>query len=56
VVFASPDLDEIMEYSDEVIVCFAGRIGPPMPRALLSSGRLAELIGGVGFEALVEAV
>ncbi len=56
IVFASPDLDEIMEYSDEVIVCFAGRIGPPIPRALLSAGRLAELIGGVGFEALVEAV
>lgn len=53
VIFASPDLDEIMEYSDEVIVCFAGRIGPPIPRALLSAGRLAELIGGVGFEALV---
>ncbi|WP_298815646.1 ABC transporter ATP-binding protein [Chloroflexus sp.] len=56
VIFASPDLDEIMEYSDEVIVCFAGRIGPPIPRALLSSARLAELIGGVGFDALVEAV
>jgi simple sugar transport system ATP-binding protein len=56
IVFASPDLDEIMEYSDEVIVCFAGRIGPSIPRAFLSAGRLAELIGGVGFEALVEAV
>ncbi|MEF3274968.1 MAG: ATP-binding cassette domain-containing protein [Chloroflexus sp.] len=53
VIFSSPDLDEIMEYSDEVIVCFAGRIGPPIPRALLSAGRLAELIGGVGFDALV---
>ncbi len=55
IIFASPDLDEIMEYSDEVIVCFAGRIGPPIPRSLLSASRLAELIGGVGFDALVEA-
>ncbi|MCX7859238.1 MAG: ATP-binding cassette domain-containing protein [Chloroflexus sp.] len=54
VIFSSPDLDEIMEYSDEVIVCFAGRIGPPIPRALLSASRLAELIGGVGFDALVD--
>lgn len=54
IIFSSPDLDEIMEYSDEVIVCFAGRIGPPIPRALLSAGRLAELIGGVGFDALVD--
>ncbi|WP_322490200.1 ABC transporter ATP-binding protein [Chloroflexus sp.] len=54
IIFSSPDLDEIMEYSDEVIVCFAGRIGPPIPRALLSASRLAELIGGVGFDALVD--
>ncbi|WP_322495075.1 ABC transporter ATP-binding protein [Chloroflexus sp.] len=54
IIFSSPDLDEIMEYSDEVIVCFAGRIGPPIPRALLSASRLAELIGGVGFDTLAD--
>lgn len=49
VVFASADLDEILEYSDEVIVFFAGRMSPRLPRAELSAARLAELIGGVGF-------
>ncbi len=50
VVFASADLDELLEYSDEVLVFFAGRVSPRLPRAALSSGRLAELIGGVGFQ------
>lgn len=49
VVFASADLDELLEYSDEVLVFFAGRVSPRLQRAELSSGRLAELIGGVGF-------
>jgi simple sugar transport system ATP-binding protein len=50
VIFASADLDELLEYSDEVLVFFAGRVSPRLPRAELSSGRLAELIGGVGFQ------
>jgi simple sugar transport system ATP-binding protein len=49
VVFASADLDELLEHSDELLVFFAGRISPRLPRATLSSARLAELIGGVGF-------
>ena len=49
VVFASADLDELMEYSDELLVFFAGRVSPRLPRAGLSAARLAELIGGVGF-------
>jgi simple sugar transport system ATP-binding protein len=49
VVFASADLDELLDYSDEVLVFFAGRVSPRLPRSELSSGRLAELIGGVGF-------
>lgn len=50
VVFASADLDEILDYSDYVLVFFAGRVSPPIPRDQLSHTRLAELIGGVGFE------
>ncbi|MCU0491185.1 MAG: ATP-binding cassette domain-containing protein [Chloroflexaceae bacterium] len=48
-VFATADLDEILEYSDEVLVFFGGRVSPPLPRDSLSQTRLAELIGGVGF-------
>lgn len=49
IVFASADLDELIAYSDEVLVFFAGRISAPLQRAELSVARLAELIGGVGF-------
>jgi simple sugar transport system ATP-binding protein len=51
VVFATADLDEILDYSDYVLVFFAGRVSQLLPRAELSAPRLAELIGGVGFEA-----
>ncbi|NTU83524.1 MAG: ATP-binding cassette domain-containing protein [Chloroflexales bacterium] len=52
VIFASADLDELLEYSDEVLVFFAGRVSPLLPRAALSTAYLAELIGGVGFSNL----
>lgn len=51
-VFASADLDELLEYSDHVLVFFGGNVSSPLPRAELSETRLAELIGGVGFEAM----
>lgn len=49
-VFASADLDELLEYSDSVLVFCGGRVSRPLPRAELSAPRLAALIGGVGFE------
>jgi simple sugar transport system ATP-binding protein len=49
VVFATADLDEILSYSDYVLVFFAGQISRLLPRAELSAPRLAELIGGVDF-------
>ncbi|MFO7166425.1 MAG: ATP-binding cassette domain-containing protein [Chloroflexota bacterium] len=51
-VFASADLDEVLDHSDYVLVCFAGQVSRPIPRAELSYVRLAEMIGGVGFEAM----
>jgi simple sugar transport system ATP-binding protein len=51
VVFATADLDEVLDYSDYVLVFFAGGVSRLLPRAELSAPRLAELIGGVGFEA-----
>jgi simple sugar transport system ATP-binding protein len=49
-VFASADLDELLAYSDDILVFYGGRVSRPLPRATLSETRLAELIGGVGFE------
>jgi general nucleoside transport system ATP-binding protein len=51
-VFATADLDELLEHSDAVLVFFAGHVSPPIPRVELSYERLAELIGGVGFTAM----
>jgi simple sugar transport system ATP-binding protein len=51
-IFASADLDELLAYSDQVLVFFGGRVSAPIARAELSEARLAELIGGVGFEAM----
>jgi general nucleoside transport system ATP-binding protein len=50
--FASADLDELLEYAEHVLVFFAGRVSPLIPRAELSYARLAEMIGGVGFETM----
>ncbi|GAB4109858.1 MAG: ATP-binding cassette domain-containing protein [Roseiflexaceae bacterium] len=50
VVFSSADLDEVLERSDQVLVFFGGRISRPIPRQDLNEARLAELIGGVGFD------
>jgi simple sugar transport system ATP-binding protein len=52
IVFASSELDELLRYSDRVVVFYGGRVSPPLPRADVSEQRLAELIGGVGFETL----
>jgi general nucleoside transport system ATP-binding protein len=49
-VFTSADLDEVLEYSDDVLVFFGGRVSSLLPRSTLSTARLAVLIGGVGFD------
>jgi simple sugar transport system ATP-binding protein len=51
IVFSSPDLDELLTYSDEVVVFFGGQATRPIRRSALNVAMLAELIGGVGFDA-----
>jgi len=50
IVFISADLDEILAYSDRVIVFFAGRVSPPLPASSLSVAELGQLIGGKGWD------
>ncbi len=50
IVFISSELDEILAYSDRVMVFFAGRVSPPLPADRLSAETLGELIGGKGWE------
>ncbi len=46
ILFASADLDEIMEYSDRVIVFSGGNVSAPIPASHLSASKLGEMIGG----------
>jgi len=55
IVFISADLDEVLQYSDRVLVFYAGRVSPPLPAADLTVESLGGLIGGKGWEALGKA-
>jgi simple sugar transport system ATP-binding protein len=50
IVFISSDLDEILQYSDRVLVFFAGKVSPPMTPESLGVEELGRLIGGKGWE------
>jgi len=52
IVFISADLDEVLQYSDRVLVFFSGRISPPLPGAGLTVEQLGGLIGGKGWDSL----
>jgi general nucleoside transport system ATP-binding protein len=49
ILFVSSDLEEILQYSDRVLVFFSGKVTPPMDAGSLSIDRLGELIGGTGW-------
>ncbi|MGI0487299.1 ABC transporter ATP-binding protein [Pantanalinema rosaneae CENA516] len=46
ILFMSSDLDEIMQYSDRVLVFSGGQLSAPIPVTELTVDRLGELIGG----------
>jgi ABC-type uncharacterized transport system ATPase subunit len=49
ILFISSDLEEILQYSDRVLVFFSGRVTPPLDASSLSIEKLGELIGGKGW-------
>jgi len=49
ILFISSDLEEILQYSDRVLVFFAGKVTPPLDAVTLTSDKLGELIGGKGW-------
>ncbi|HUJ74377.1 MAG TPA: ATP-binding cassette domain-containing protein, partial [bacterium] len=55
IVFISADLDEVLQFSDRVLVFFAGRVSPPLPADQLTVESLGGLIGGKGWETLGKA-
>ena len=52
ILFVSSDLEEILQYSDRVLVFFSGKMTPPLDAASLTTEKLGELIGGMGWNKL----
>ena len=46
ILFMSSDLDEIMQYSDRVLVFSGGRVSEPIDSSGLTADRLGQMIGG----------
>jgi general nucleoside transport system ATP-binding protein len=49
ILFISSDLEEILQYSDRVLVFFNGRVSPPLNAATTTVDQLGQLIGGRGW-------
>ena len=49
ILFISSDLEEILQYSDRVLVFFNGKVSHPMDAAATSVEQLGQLIGGKGW-------
>jgi simple sugar transport system ATP-binding protein len=49
IVFISSDLEEILQYSDRVLVFFSGKVSQPLDASLTTVEQLGQLIGGKGW-------
>jgi general nucleoside transport system ATP-binding protein len=49
IVFISSDLEEILQYSDRVLVFFSGKVSPPLDASKTTVEQLGQLIGGKGW-------
>jgi simple sugar transport system ATP-binding protein len=48
--FTSSDLEEILQYSDRILVFFGGRVSFPLNARETTVEQLGQLIGGKGFK------
>ena len=48
IIFVSSDLDELLHYSDRILVFFGGKVSHPLDASATTVEQLGELIGGVG--------
>ncbi len=53
--FMSSDLEEILHYSDRILVFFSGQVSEPIPAQETDVEHLGQLIGGRGFQPVQEA-
>jgi simple sugar transport system ATP-binding protein len=49
ILFISSDLEEILQYSDRVLVFFSGKVSPPLDASTTTVEQLGEWIGGKGW-------
>ncbi|MBI5966081.1 MAG: ATP-binding cassette domain-containing protein [Chloroflexi bacterium] len=49
IIFISSDLEEILQYSDRLLVFFSGKVSQPIDAAATSVEELGQLIGGKGW-------
>jgi simple sugar transport system ATP-binding protein len=49
IIFISADLEELLQYSDRVLVFFSGQVTPPLQADGMTSEMLGQLIGGKGW-------
>jgi len=49
IIFTSSDLEQILYYSDRVLVFFGGRVSEPLVARKTTVEQLGQLIGGMGF-------
>jgi simple sugar transport system ATP-binding protein len=47
--FISADLEEILQYSDRILVFFSGKVSPPLDASNTTLDQLGQLIGGKGW-------
>ena len=54
IIFMSADLDEVLQYSDRILVFLAGRVSPPLDAEKTTVEQLGQLIGGKNWENIKE--
>ncbi|MGB8251627.1 MAG: ATP-binding cassette domain-containing protein, partial [Anaerolineaceae bacterium] len=52
IIFTSSDLEEILLYSDRILVFYSGKVSPPLDARKTSIEQLGNLIGGIGWSTL----
>jgi simple sugar transport system ATP-binding protein len=52
IIFISADLDELLQYSDRLLVFFAGKVSQPLDASITSVEQLGQFIGGKGWHSL----
>ncbi len=54
IIFSSADLEELLFYSDRILVFFSGSVSPAIPVSELDENQLGNMIGGWGWDQINE--